>query len=167
MEILFKNTTAYSLSEYRKFAKFHAEKNNLKYHLYTIFMMFLIIFCMVLQFRYGKVLLGTCFILVLISFLGYRIIHPLLITKKEASSKKVQKKMKNTYTFYEDFAVISNGKDTVKLKYSKFYKIFEEPDHFYLYLDKDHSYILLKNNFTIGNAKEFYAFMKKKLWKKI
>lgn len=75
--------------------------------------------------------------------------------------------MKNTYTFYEDFAVISNGNDTVKLKYFKFYKIFEEPDRFYLYLDKDHSYILLKNNFTIGNAKDFYAFMKKKLWKKI
>lgn len=167
MEILFKNTTAYSLSEYRKFAKFHAEKDNWKYHLYTIFIMFTIIFCMVLQFRYGKVLLGTCFIVVLLSFLGYRIIHPLLITKKEASSKKVQQKMKNTYTFYKDFAVISNGKDTVKLKYSKFYKIFEEPDRFYLYLDKDHSYILLKNNFTIGNAKDFYSFMKKKLWKKI
>lgn len=92
MEILFRNTTAYNLSEYKKFAKFHAEKNNLKYHLYTIFMMFLIIFCMVLQFRYGKVLLGTCFILVLLSFLGYRIIHPLLITKKRLLAKKFSKK---------------------------------------------------------------------------
>ena len=129
--------------------------------------MALIIFCMVLQFCYGKVWLGVSFVFVLVIFLFYRVLHPLFLTKKEATSKKVQKKMKNTYTFYDDFATISNGKDSVKLKYSKFYKIFEETDRFYLYLDKDHSYILLKDNFSIGNADDFYAFMKKKLWRQI
>lgn len=167
MEIRFQNTTTYNLDEYKKFVEFHAKRYNLKYHFYTLFIMALLIFCMVLQFCYGKIGLGILFILVLAAFLFYRILHPLFLTKKEASSKKVQKKMKNTYTFYDDFAIISNGKDRVKLKYSKFYKIFEEADRFYLYLNKDHSYILLKNNFTIGNANDFYAFMKKKLWRKI
>lgn len=163
MEIRFQNTTAYNLAEYKKFVEFHSEKNNLKYHFYTLFIVALLIFCMILQFCYGRIILGICFILVLVAFLFYRIVHPALFVKKEASSKKVQKKMENTYTFYDDFVVISNGKDTVKLKYSKFYKIFEENDRFYLYLDKNHSYLLLKNNFSIGNADEFYVFMKKKI----
>lgn len=167
MEIRFQNTTQYNLNEYKKFVEFHAEKHNLKYHLYTIFIMALLIFCMVLQFEHGNILLGIGFILVLAIFLFYRILHPLFLTKKEASSKKVQKKMKNTYTFYDDFAIISNGIDNVKLKYYRFYKIFEEEDRFYLYLDKNHSYILLKNNFSIGNANDFYPFIKRKLWRKI
>ncbi len=167
MEIRFQNTTAYNLAEYKKFVEFHSDKYNLKYHGYTLFIVALLVFCMVLQFCYGKILLGICFILILVGFVFYRMVHPLLFVKKEASSKKVQKKMKNTYTFYDDVVTISNGTDTVTLKYFKFYKIFEEKDRFYLYLDKNHSYILLKNNFSIGNADEFYAFMKKKLWKKI
>ncbi len=38
---------------------------------------------------------------------------------------------------------------------------------FYLYLDKSHSYILLKNNFSIGNPNDFLSFVKKKLWRKL
>lgn len=167
MDIRFQNTTEYNINEYKKFVEFHAEKYNFKYHLYTIFIMALIIFCMVLQFSNGNIFLGISFVLVLGIFLFYRILHPLFLTKKEASSKKVQKKMKNTYTFYDNFAIISNGKDNVKLKYYRFYKIFEEEDRFYLYLDKNHSYILLKNNFSIGNANDFYSFIKKKLWIKL
>lgn len=167
MEIRFQNTTAYNLAEYKKFVEFHSDKYNFKYHFYTLFVIALLIFCTVLQFCYGRILLGICFILVIAAFLFYRIVHPVLFVKKEASSKKVQKKMENTYTFYDDVVTISNNKDTVNLKYSKFYKIFEEKDRFYLYLDKNHSYILLKNRFSIGNPDEFYAFMKKKLWKKI
>ncbi len=167
MDIRFENTTAYNLQEYKKFVEFHEEKNNLKYHFYTLFMSVLFIFCMITQFSYGRILLGIGFILIFIIFLAYRFLHPLYLVKKEASSKKVQKKMKNTYTFYDDFVTISNGEGHVKLRYSKFYKIFEESDRFYLYLDKTHSYVLLKNNFSIGKPEDFYGFMKKKLWKKI
>lgn len=167
MEIRFQNTTAYNLQEYRKFVEFHAEKYNIRYHFYTLFITILLIFCITLQFCYGKIWLGIAFTITLASFLLYRILHPLFLVKKEASSKKVQKKLANTYTFYDNFVTISNGTDCVKLKYSKFYKIFEENDRFYLYLDRNHSYLLLKNKFTIGNASDFYAFIKKKLWKKI
>ena len=167
MEIRFENITAYNLQEYKKFVNFHSEKNNLKYYLYTLFISILLIFCMVMQFSYGKILLGICFIFVFVIFLCYRFLHPLYLVKKEASSKKVQKQMKNTYTFYDDFVTIFNGETKVKLRYSKFYKIYEEGDRFYLYLDKTHSYVLLKNSFSIGKPEDFYGFMKKKLWKKI
>lgn len=167
MEIRFQNTTAYNLAEYKKFVEFHSDKYNFKYHFYTLFIIALLIFCIVLQFCYGKILLGISFIFALVFFLFYRILHPIFLIKKEASSKKVQKKMENTYTFYDDFVIISSGKDRVKLKYSKFYKIFEEQDRFYLYLDKNHSYLLLKSNFSIGNSNDFYAFIKRKLWVKL
>lgn len=163
VEIRFQNVTEYNLKEYKKFVEFHSEKNNFKYNLYTLFVTALIIFCMVMQFCYGKVLVGIGFIFVLVAFILYRFLHPIFYTKKEATSKKVKQHMKNTYTFYDDFVVISNKTDNVKLKYSKFYKVFNEDDRFYLYLDKNHSYILLKNNFTIGNANDFYNFIKKKI----
>jgi hypothetical protein len=167
MEILFQNVTSYNLNEYKKFVRFHANKYNLKYNLYTLFIIIMLIFCMIMQFCYNKVLLGIGFIFVLAVFILYRVLHPLFLTRKEATSNKVQQKMKNTYSFYDNFVVISNGKDSVKLRYHKFYKVFSQDDCFYLYLDKNHSYILLKNNFTIGNADDFYAFIKKKIKRKI
>lgn len=166
MEIRFKNTTEYNLEEYKKFVQFHAKKYNLKYNLYTLFVLILLVFCMVLQFSYSNIALGFLFILITICFLGYRVFHPLFLTKKEATSKKIKKHMKNTYTFYDNFVVISNETGKVKLKYFHFYKVFEDNDRFYLYLNKNHSYILLKNNFSIGNSNEFFAFIKKKLWRK-
>lgn len=167
MEIRFQNTTTYNLSEYKKFVEFHAKKYGFKYHLYTLFVMMLLIFCMVLQFCYGNITLGILFVFALVIFIFYRLLHPLFFTKKEATSKKIQKQMTNTYTFYDDFVTISNGNDNVKLKYRQFYKVFEESDRFYLYLNKNHSYILLKNNFSIGKQEDFYTFIKKKLWIKI
>ncbi len=167
MEIRFENTTAYNLQEYQKFVNFHCEKNNLKYHFYTLFFSVLFIFCTIVQFSYGRILEGIGFIFVFVIFLAYRFLHPLYLIKKEASSKKVQKQMKNTYTFYDDFVTIFNGTDRVKLRYFKFYKIYEDGNRFYLYLDKTHSYVLLKNNFSIGAPEDFYGFMKKKLWRKI
>ena len=167
MKIRFQNTTAYNLLEYKKFVEFHARKYNMKYYAYTLFIVCLLIFCMVLQFCYGNILMGIGFIVVLIIFVSYRFLYPLFVIKKEASSSKIQKQTKTTYTFYDDFAIINTGTQHIKLKYSKFYKIFNQPNCFYLYLDKDSAYILLKDNFSIGNAKDFYGFMKKKLWIKI
>lgn len=167
MEIRFQNTTSYNLEQYKKFVEFHARKYNIQYYLYTLFIVCLLIFCIVLQFSYGKISMSFGFMAILVVFLGYRFLYPLLVIKKEASSSKVQKQMKTTYTFYDDFAIVYNGINRIKLKYSKFYKVFNQPDCFYLYLDKDHAYILLKSNFSIGNANNFYHFMKKKLWWKI
>lgn len=164
MNILFKNTTSYSLEEYKNFIEFHGSKYNLKYNLYTLFILIVLIFCMVLQFCYANIGLGILFVVALGAFLFYRVFHPLFFIKKEASSKKITNKMTNTYTFYDSFVKITNAKSSAELKYRKFYKIYETKDKFYLYLDKNHSYILDKNNFTIGNPSEFYAFIKSKLW---
>lgn len=164
MEIQFQNTTTYTLEEYKKFVQFHNEKYNTRYHLYTLFILILLIFCMVLQFRYQNIVLGILFVFILGGFLFYRVFYPLFFIKKEASSKKITQKMTNTYTFYCNFVRITNGKDDIELKYRRFYKIFETKERFYLYLSKNYAYILDKNTFNIGNVHEFYSFMKRKLW---
>lgn len=164
MEKLFENITTYNIDEYKKFVKFHNKKYNLNYNLYTLFVLFLIMFCTVSSFSSKNTKLGILFIIIAICFIIYRILHPYLFVKKEATSEKIGKELTNTYTFYEDYFRIKNNKQTIKLKYHKLYKIFETKDNFYLYINKNHSFVLSKNTFTIGKVSDFYGFIKKKLW---
>lgn len=164
MEIRFQNTSTYTLEAYKKFIEFHNRKYNFKYNAYTFFIICLCLFCMVLQFRYGNIGLGILFILILVGFIFYRILHPLFFIKKEANSSKIKNQTTNIYTFYDDFVIIKSEEKEAKLSYYKFYKVFETKDRFYLYLNKNYAYILFKNNFSIGESKQFMPFMKKKLW---
>ena len=167
MEKLFKNTTTYTTDVYKEFVNFHNKKYNFRYHLYTLFILILIAFCIVLQFKYQNFLLGTLFVFVMIIFLTWRVFHPTFFVKKEAKSDKVQKQMKNTYSFYDKYMTIKNSRDNIKLNYYKLYKIFETENYFYLYINKNYSFVLSKDTFSVGDPNDFYKFMKKKLWYKI
>ena len=90
MNKLFENTTTYDSNLYAEFVKFHNKKYNLKYNLYTLFILFLIVFCMVLQFMYGNTFLGILFVIVMLAFLFWRVFHPYFFVKKEANSNKVK-----------------------------------------------------------------------------
>ena len=164
MNILFKNKTTYNIKEYKKFVEFHNHKYGFKYNAYTIFMFFLFIFCMILQFKYGNIGYGLLFACLGFIFILFRIFYPLLFIKKEASSNKVQKELTNTYFFYNNYMEIKNIHGTIKLNYYKLYKAFESEDNFYLYVNKNYSYVVSKKGFTIGNPDDFYKFIKRKLW---
>ena len=62
---------------------------------------------------------------------------------------------------------IKNNNTIIKMKYYKLYKVFETETSFYLYINKNYSYVLDKNCFSIGKAEDFYRFIKKKLWYKV
>ena len=167
MKKLFENTTAYNPSIYKDFVIFHNKKYTLKYNLYTLFILLLLSFCIVCQAIYGNSILATCFVLVTIIFLFWRVFYPFFFVKREANSKKITKQLKNTYSFYNNYIEIKNKNAYIKLKYYKLYKVFSTEKYFYLYVNKNYSYILDKNNFSIGNANDFYKFIRKKLWYKI
>lgn len=167
MNKLFENTTTYNSTEYRKFLEFHNKKYSFKYNLYTLFILFLLIFCMILQFMNSNINLGCLFLTVAICFLAYRIFRPYFFVKKESNSDKVKKQLTNTYSFYDKYMEIKNRNDFIKLKYYRLYKIFETDDSFYLYMNKDYSFVLSKNGFSIGKQEDFYKFIKKKLWFRI
>lgn len=167
MNKLFENTTTYTSDVYREFVEFHNKKYNLNYNLYTLFMLALIVFCMVLQFSYSNVSLGILFLLIMIVFLIWRVFHPFFFVKKEANSDKVKKQLTNTYSFYDNYIEIKNDNDSFNLRYFKLHKVFETENNFYLYINKNYSFVLDKNGFSIGNPDLFYDFIKKKIWYKV
>ncbi len=162
MEKIFENTTVYTHEIYSLFLEFHNRKYNLKYNLYTCFISFLIIFCMVLQFLNGNIDMSIIFVLIFIAFIFWRVFHPYFIVEKEVKSDKIQKQLKNTYYFFDKYFEISNTGGLSRIKYYKLYKIFQDEHSFYLYINKDHAFIVSKNGFTLGEVNAFYSFIKKR-----
>ena len=163
MEPLFKNKTNLSKKNYIELVKFHQNKNNWKYFLYTAFYAFLFIICISIQIASKYYFPAILFFLFFLAFLAYRLIEPVYKTKKEYQSEKIQKNLVNYYLFYEKYLRIRNKMGNFKLKYNKIYKAFENDNFFYLYINKDYAFILEKSGFLIGNADSFEKFLKNKL----
>lgn len=162
MEKRFENTTIYTQEIYSHFLEFHNRKYNLKYNLYTCFISFLLIFCMVLQFLNGNIDICIIFVLVFIAFIFWRVFHPYLIVEKEVTSDKIQKQLQNTYSFFDKYLQISNINGLSEIKYHKLYKVLQDKYSFYLYIDKDHALIVNKNGFSLGDVNNFYNFIKRR-----
>ena len=91
MNMLFKNTTKYSKECYENFLIFHNKKFGVSSNFYTLLIVILMAFCIVLQLKAGNTQLVFIFILTLICFLLWRIFHPIKEVKDEFESKKIQK----------------------------------------------------------------------------
>lgn len=75
----------------------------------------------------------------------------------------IRRKNKNVrYTFYNSYfeAVYKGEQDRVS--YLNLKKVFELNDRYYLCINKNCSFIVLKDGFTKGTAEEFYEFIKTK-----
>lgn len=163
MEILFKNITTLDKEEYIELVKFHGRKNNLKYYSYTAFMSLIIIVGIAYQIYFKNYTSLLLLVLLLLAFLGYRIIAPYKKTEKEINGEKVSGNLVNTYIFYEKNFVVENryGKDTIK--YRKLFKVYENNNAFYLYITKENVFIVEKNKFEIGTAENFKKFLSQKI----
>ena len=53
----------------------------------------------------------------------------------------------------------------VKVSYWKIYKLFETDEFFYIYIDKNHAFLLKKDKFSIGNVDDFNIFLKRRNWR--
>lgn len=163
MEPLFKNKTTLSSKNYIQLVKFHQKKNNWKYTLYTATISILFVICVAFQISARNYLIATIIFACFVAFLGYRFIQPGQKNKKELRSDKVQNNLINYYFFYDNYFKVKNTIGNSKLKYSKLYKVYENDNYFYLYLDKNNSFILEKNGFMIGTSSDFEKFMKSKV----
>ena len=63
------------------------------------------------------------------------------------------------FTFYDKYFTIKEKNDIYKSKYRNLYKIFETDNYFYLYIDKNHSFLLDKTGFIVGNSNDFNKFI--------
>lgn len=158
MKPLFKNITIYNSKIYNQFVKFHEDKFNFSYTIYTLIMSLLIIYCIVLNIIQKNVLFVFLFLFMLIFTIFIRIYLP--IKRFEKTKKKYSKNKQTSYhfTFYR-FHFTVEGKTYL---YSKLYKIFETNDYFYLYIDQESAVLVSKNGFKLGTAKEFSDFIKRK-----
>lgn len=163
MEILFKNVTTLNKDEYIELIKFHGQKNNFKYYLYTAIMGLILIIGMSYQIILGNYISLTLLALIFIGFLAYRFIEPYRKAEKEMKGEKVQGNLVNTYIFYDKNFVIKNkyGKDI--LKYRKLFKVYDNDNVFYLYISKEDVFIIEKDKFEIGNSDKFKEFIHKKV----
>ena len=132
-QLLFKNTTQYSKKVYDQFTRFHNEKFSLSYDLFTIFILILLIYCLVITILNKVVFVAILFALVLISFLFYRIFSPMLLYKKEVNKKVITKETTFKFYFYDNYFKIRDGLNHDTIHYFRLYKVFETRKFFYLY----------------------------------
>lgn len=163
MEPLFKNKTILSSKNYMNLVAFHQKKYNLRYWLYTIALSLLLICCAIFQISAQNYLLAILLFASFIFFLAYRFIYPYYKTGKELHSNKVQNNLINYFFFYENYFRIKNTIGNSKLKYRDLYRVYENDNYFYLYMDKSNALIIEKSGFVIGTAHSFRTFIKNKV----
>lgn len=160
MKQIFKNTTKYSKETYMKFLEFHNQKYGVKYQIYTILFIILLIYCIIINIKYQNILTAIIFTGVLGLVIYQRYFSQIEIIKKELKSEQIEKENQFTFYFYEKYFKIRNKQLNDKIKYKQLYKIHETEEYFYLYIDHTHSYILNKKGFTEGEPNEFLKFIK-------
>jgi len=164
MNILFKNTTKYTKQAYEKYLQFHQNKYGYNYQFITIVTILLLCFCIIMNLKYTNYITTIILAIILGTFCYYRFFNPKKKVEKELKTEKFKNEKEFTFTFYEKYFIVSDNKDSYKLRYWHLHKVFETDDFFYLYINKDHAFLLEKSTFSKGNISEFLDFLKKKIW---
>ena len=158
MKPLFKNITKYNAKNYEQFIKFHGEKFNFSYNLYTVVMSILLIYCIILNIKQKNIPLILLFIALLVLIFLWRMYFPM---KRYQKTKKKYSKNRETsisFVFYNFYFSVEQK----TFPYSRLYKVFETKDYFYLYIDNENAVLVSKSGFKMGTAEEFSEFIKKK-----
>lgn len=158
MKPLFKNITIYNSKNYNQFIKFHGEKFNFSYNMYTFAMLALILYCVILNIIQYNIVLILLFLTMFILTILFRLYLP---GKRYQKTKKKFAKSKET-SITINFFKFHFKIDQKVYTYLKLYKVFETKDYFYLYLDEENAILVSKNGFKLGTVSEFTEFIKKK-----
>jgi len=158
MKPLFKNITIYNSKNYNQFVKFHGEKFSFSYNMYTLVMLALMLYCLILNIMQKNIFLFLLFLAMITLTVVFRMYLP---TKRYQKTKKKFAQSKQTHVtinFYNFYFKIEQK----VYPYVKLYKVFETQDYFYLYIDDEHAALVNKKGFKIGTVEEFTEFIKKK-----
>lgn len=158
MKLLFKNITIYNSKNYNQFIKFHGKKFNFSYNLYTLIMIGLLIYCIVLNILEKNLTLFLLFITLLLLIILFRLCLPVRRYQKTKKQFAENKNISITISFYKFYFNV--GKKS--FYYFKLYKVFETKEYFYLYLDEENAVLVNKKGFRLGTSEEFRNFIKKK-----
>ena len=158
MKPLFKNITIYNSKNYNQFIKFHGEKFNFSYNMYTFVMLALMLYCIILNILQKNLAFLLLFFVMFILTIVFRMIFPLKRYQKTKEKLSKNKPDKFIFTFYKfHFSVAQKT-----FSYFKLYRVYETKDYFYLYIDQENAFLINKQGFKLGNTAEFTEFIKKK-----
>ncbi len=162
-KLLFKNSTKYSKKVYDDFSRFHNATYSLMYDLYTLAVLGLLLYCLVVVIKSKLIFLIVIFSLCFIFFLGYRVFSPIIFYKKQVNKKSILKEKTFSFYFYDKYFKLRDNLNFFKISYFKLYRVYETEKFFYLYVNKKYAYLIDKNGFTFGNSKDFSKFIKSKV----
>lgn len=158
MKILFKNTTKYDKENRDNFTNFHQNKFGKKEAIKGLVVLVAVIYIILFNVIYlnWKLLLILFSVFILIYFINkYKV-------NKKNEKKRKQKDKEFTFFFYETYIKIKFKRQFERINYFELKKIYETDANFFLYTDDKSSLILDKEGFSIGNSKDFSAFIKRK-----
>ena len=164
MKVIFKNKTQYTKQTYQKYLDFHQNKYGLRYQFFTIVFILLLSFCIIMNFKYKNYPTAFLVLICLLIFIYWQFFHPQKVVNKEIKTDKFENEEFFIFTFYEKYFIITNKNIKQKLKYHHLIKTFETDEYFYLYINKDHAFLLEKSGFIVGDTTNFLKFLKKKRW---
>lgn len=164
LKILFKNKTKYNEEIYTEFLQFHQKIYGFRYSLFTVLIIGLLLFLVIMQVKFHKMDLAIIVCFAIVGFFLWRLIHPTSIVSKEFNSDKIKNEQEFTFTFYDKRLKLreENNLKYYVIAYRKLYRVFETNSFFYLYIDKTHAFLIKKDCFSIGNSKDFSEFIHKK-----
>lgn len=162
MDVLFKNTTKYTQEKYSEFLKFHDMKFGTQYRILTIVVAIIILYMVAVNIVAKNITLVYILFIGFAGFVFYRYYSQEKIVKDEVKGESLQKQKEYTFTFFENKFEVREGLKRQSAEYNQIYKVFETDEFFYMYTDKNHSLMISKSGFEIGEPKDFSIFMKKK-----
>lgn len=157
MEILFENKTAYTKDLYDTYIKFHSRKygvQELIVYAFFAFLLIMLIIRSIMDFKWKAIAIWGA-VGVVIYFCRKRIFK----NREQYKKIAIRKTEKAVYKFYNRYFEATYQGVTTKMSYFKIKRVFELSDRYYLYLDKSHACVMLKDAFTKGEEKDFREFL--------
>lgn len=163
MEVKFKNITKCTESLYNQFLKFHNKKYKVRNILTIIIVLIAIIYMVIFNIKYSNYTVALFAIILGVTTFLINEKYQNNVVKEELESKKIEEQEKIEFYFYNKYYfVVKMNKKRQLVRYFKIYRINSDEKNFYLYTDKTHAFIVSKDGFIKGTAKEFDEFMAKK-----
>lgn len=154
--ILFKNVTTYDNKKIEEFNEFYNKKNK-SHYAYIAFLIIILVYAVITLSKINSNLAICIFLIILLCILLYS------SNKKEEVEKNNDEVSNKTFTFYiyNKFFYVIYNKQKDKVSFMKIHKIYETEKNFYLFINRDYSFVFDKDGFENETSEEFRKFVKR------
>ena len=163
LELKFKNITKSTKDIYNQFLRFHNKKFGKKELLHLFLFLFFIAYFIVFNIKnknYTYIIILIA--IALIAGFVYKVIHRQNVPEKELKSKRILNQEEIIYNFYNLFFEVIRNNKKQSILYRQIYRVYQDENNFYFYIDATHALLVDKRGFVKGNLSEFKEFISKR-----